>query len=59
MKEELRKEITPQRAIELLRQDGIEVDEQNAALILNFLFEIAEIAVDQYLESAKRSVNLP
>lgn len=59
MKEELRKEITPQRAIELLRQDGIEVDERNAALILNFLFEIAEIAVDQYLESAKRSVNLP
>lgn len=59
MKEELRKEITPQRAIELLRQDGIEVDEQNATLILDFLFEIAEIAVDQYLESAKRSVNLP
>ncbi|UUC45768.1 hypothetical protein [Flavobacterium cerinum] len=59
MKEEMRKEITPQRAIELLRQDGIEVDEQNAALILEFLFEIAEIAVDQYFESAKKSVNLP
>lgn len=59
MKEEMRKVITPQRAIELLRQDGIEVDEQNAALILDFLFEIAEIAVDQYFESAKKSVNLP
>lgn len=55
MKEELKKKMTPQKAIDLLRQDGIEVDEQQATLLIDFMLEIAEIAVDQYLASKKKN----
>lgn len=38
-----------EKAIELLKEDGIEVTGEEANVILEFLYEIAEIAVEQYL----------
>ena len=35
--------------MELLKKDGIEVTEEQAKVILEFLYEIAGIVVDQYL----------
>lgn len=49
MKEELRREISLDRAIQLLSEDGITVNKEEAEIILNFLIEIAEIVVDQHL----------
>lgn len=41
--------IPPEKAVELLRKDGIEVTEEQAKIILDFLYEMAGIVVDQYL----------
>jgi hypothetical protein len=38
-----------EKAVELLKEDGIEVTGEQAIVILAFLYEIAEIAVEQYL----------
>ena len=37
------------KAVELLKKDGIEVTEEQANIILIFLYEMADIVVDQYL----------
>lgn len=49
--------ITSYKAMELLRKDGIIVDQERAEIILNFLYEIAEIVVTTYLTNQK-NVNL-
>ncbi|MDE1193139.1 MAG: hypothetical protein PW786_13500 [Arachidicoccus sp.] len=41
--------ITVKAAIELLKQDGYIVTEEQAKIILDFMYEMAEIAVEQYL----------
>ncbi len=38
-----------EKAVELLKIDGIEVTIDQASLILEFLYGIAEIVVNQYL----------
>lgn len=38
-----------ENAIEFLEKDGIEVTREQAKLILEFLYELADIVVDQYL----------
>lgn len=42
--------ISPQKAIEILRKDGLEVTLEQAEVILEFLYQMAEIVVEQYLE---------
>ena len=44
--------ISPEKAIEILKKDGLEVTLDEAKLILEFLYQMAEIAVDQYLKKA-------
>jgi len=46
--------ITPNKAMELLRKDGINVDDEQAKIILDFLYEMAEIVVSTYLNEQKR-----
>jgi len=41
--------IPPERAVKLLKEDGIEVTIEQAKVILDFMYEMAEIVVDQYL----------
>ena len=41
--------IPPEKAVELLKKNGIEVTEEQAMVILIFLYEMADIVVDQYL----------
>lgn len=53
MREEEIDRITPHRAMELLRKDGIDVDADQAKIILDFLYEMAEIVVDTYLDEQK------
>ncbi len=42
--------ITPERAIEILKRDGLEVTFEQAKLILEFLHQMADIVVEHYLE---------
>lgn len=44
--------ISPEKAIEILKKDGIEVTINEAIIILEFLYQIAEITVEQYLKKA-------
>jgi len=45
------KRISPEKAIELLREDDVEVTIEQAKIILEFMYEMAEIVVDQYLNN--------
>ena len=43
--------ISPERTIKLLKEDGIDVTIEQAKVILDFMYEMAEIVVDQSLDS--------
>ena len=58
MREEEIGRITPQKAMELLKKNGIDVDVEQAKIVLDFLYEIAEIVVDTYFDQQKK-VYLP
>jgi hypothetical protein len=53
MRDEEIDKITPQKAMELLKKDGINVDLEQAKIVLDFLYEMAEIVVDTYLDKQK------
>jgi hypothetical protein len=42
--------LQPEKAVEILRQHGVEVTVEQARLILEFLRKLADIAVTQYLK---------
>ncbi len=44
--------ITPEKAIEILKKDGLEVTLEQAKLILAFLYQMADIVVEQHLKKA-------
>ncbi len=43
--------ISSERAVKLLKEDGIDVTIKQAKVILDFMYEMAEIVVDQFLDS--------
>lgn len=45
--------ITPEKAAEILKKSGMDVTLEQAKLILEFLYKLAEISVAQYLEIYK------
>lgn len=51
MEDEVLTRITPEKAIELLRKDGINVNMEEAQIILDFLYSMANIVVEQYVNS--------
>ena len=52
---EKKEKVTPERAREMLEEDGIEVTAEQAAVIRDFLYEMAEIVVDTFLERHKNA----
>lgn len=42
--------INPKQAVAILKLDGFEVTESQAKIILDFMYEMAEIVVEQYLQ---------
>ncbi len=42
--------ITPERAVEILKKDGLVVTVEHAKLFLEFFYKMAEIVVDQHLK---------
>lgn len=41
--------ITPEKAVAILRKNGMEVTLEQAKLILDFLYKLADITVGQYM----------
>lgn len=54
MEDEALIRITPDKAIEILRKDGIVVNIEEAHIILDFLYSIASIVVEQYISVRQR-----
>ena len=52
------KKIPIERAKELLKKDGLDLDNEDVEIILEFLYVIAEIVVDQYLHKRDNFINL-
>ena len=48
-------QISPEKAIEILKKEGLEVDTLQAKLILEFLYKLADIAIAHYM----RNVSAP
>ena len=46
MEDEVLMRITPDKAIEILRKDGIDVHIEEAQIILDFLYSMANIVVE-------------
>jgi hypothetical protein len=44
--------ITPEKALEILKRDCIEVTLEEAKFILEFFYQMADIVVEQYLKKA-------
>lgn len=44
--------ISPEKALEILKRDGVIATTDEAKIILEFLYQMAEIVVDQYLKKA-------
>lgn len=49
MEDEVLIRITPDKAIELLQKDGIYVNMEEAQIILDFLYSMANIVVEQFV----------
>lgn len=45
--------ITPEKAAEILKKGGMHVTIEQAKIILEFLYKLADISVAQYLKKAK------
>ncbi len=50
MKSDQRHEISQEKAVKLLKEDGIEVTIEQAKVILDFMYGMAEIVVEQFLD---------
>ncbi len=51
MEDEVLIRITPDKAIEALRKDGIDVNMEEAQIILDFFYSMANIVVEQYMSN--------
>ena len=46
-----RNNITPQQAVKILEQSGLKVSEKDAEIILDFLYFLGKLSVNQYVKS--------
>lgn len=50
MKSKKKREVTPEMAIKILKAHGKEVTPEEAKLVVDFLYKLAEMAIDQYVK---------
>jgi len=49
--------VTSEKAIKILHENGIEVSEKEAEKILEFLYFLAKLTVNQYINNPKNLTN--
>lgn len=54
MELEGKRKITPEKAQQILRQNGLTVTTQEAGQILDFLYKLANFAIKQFLKNENR-----
>jgi hypothetical protein len=48
-----KRNVTPRKAVEILKKSGIEINEKDAKIILDFLYILAKLTVNQYFNEKK------
>lgn len=43
-----KRNITPEHAVKILRKNGVEVNEDQSKIILDFLYILAKLTINQY-----------
>lgn len=49
-----KRNITPQQAVKILEQNGMKISEKEAAEILDFLYFLGKLTVNQYFKNDKK-----
>lgn len=52
-----KRNVTPQQAIKILEQNGLKINEKEAEEILDFLYFIGKLSVNQYVDKKDRANN--
>ncbi|MFD0766710.1 hypothetical protein ACFQZI_17745 [Mucilaginibacter lutimaris] len=50
-----KRNVTPQQAIKILEENGYEINEKEAEMILDFLYFLGKLTVDQYIKDASKT----
>lgn len=50
-----KRNVTPEKAIEILRKNGVEINEKNAADLLDLMYFFAKLSVDQYIKEVSNT----
>jgi hypothetical protein len=50
-----KRNVSPQQAIEILKENGYEVNEKEAETILDFLYFLGKLTVDQYIKDISKT----
>ncbi len=53
-----KRNVTPQQAVKILEQNGLKISEKEAEEILDFLYFLGKLSVDQYINSVNNANNL-
>jgi len=50
-----KRNVTPEKAIEILKENGVEISEKNAEELLDLMYFLAKLSVDQYIKELSNS----
>ncbi len=50
-----KRNVTPEKAIEILKENGVEISEKNAEELLDLMYFLAKLSVDQYIKEVSNS----
>ena len=54
-----KRSVTPHQAIKMLEQNGLRINEKEAGEILDFLYFLAKLTVNQYVNNRQDDTNRP
>ncbi len=50
-----KRNVTPEKAMEILKENGVEISEKNAEELLDLMYFFAKLSVDQYIKELSNS----
>ncbi len=50
-----KRNVTPEKAMEILKENGVEISEKNAEELLDLMYFLAKLSVDQYIKELSNS----
>jgi hypothetical protein len=53
-----KRKVTPQRAMEILKRSGLKVTEEEVEIILDFMYKLSKLTVDNYLKAGTNTAKI-